>query len=125
MGNVNNEEFENIAKKLKKRSFIAKDRKIIPSTDKKIQNIGFASVFATIQYYPEVINYFGKNEIYFILLHEEYHCLKEPIYFPYISEHLANKYARKKLLELDPTMDIEKTLDDYNKHVKIYRDTTH
>jgi len=119
---MDNKEFENIVEKLKEISFIAKERVIRPDNDKKIKYKGFASFFATIRYYPEVLNYFSKDEICFILLHEEYHCLKEPIYFPCFSEHFANKYAKKKLLEFDPTIDIEKTLDAYNKHVKEYRD---
>lgn len=112
-------EFEDIVRELKNGGFISDDRVIEPFPSAGFY-WGFASRGERIEYAADAIKYFKREDICWILLHEEYHCMRPFLNF---NEAKANKYANDTILRFDSKIVPEEALSSYRKNFGKYRDT--
>ncbi len=113
-------EFKLVIKELKDKGFIDKNRRFCKSNLAKYPT-GFRGKLGVL-YYPESLQYYSRNDICFILLHEEYHCVSNEIN-PVGSERNANQYAKDKITNFDNTINLELFISELNAHIKEYRES--
>jgi len=114
-------EFDDLVKELKDRNFIARKRSIKPSP--YVKYFVFASRGGEVMYTPHALKYFMRNEICWILLHEEYHCSTFIGEIPFISESPGIKYANEKILLFDPKIILDDLLKSIGAHWREYKET--
>src|SRR5208283_726874 len=76
-----------------------------------------------VMYTPHALKYFMRNEICWILLHEEYHCSTFIGEIPFISESPGIKYANEKILLFDPKIILDDLLKSIGAHWREYKET--
>jgi hypothetical protein len=110
---------KSLVKELKKRGFIKNNRKFCET--KFVRDTVFKGGMGLILYYKPALAFFEYNEICFILLHEEYHCITpggglDPD---------ADEYAKKKIMEYDNKINVTGLLTSIGTHQKNYHATLH
>jgi hypothetical protein len=118
---MDEKEFRNLIKELKEAGFINQDRKILPSP--RVKYLIFASRNEIIEYASEALVYFNREDICWVLLHEEYHCSSLIGCIPYFSETYASKHADEIIVLFDSNVIPNEVFKSYLVNAKKYRNT--
>jgi len=118
-------EFGKIVRELKDKGCIRNDRIIERNPGARwhgfaVRGIGTHSV---IYYYPRVFEFLDKNQLRFILLHEEGHCASLRGSIPRSGESSAMRYAKEYIKLIDPTTEPDKAEKSARKAISEYRKT--
>lgn len=114
---MDNEGLKSLVEDLKN-GFIKKERELTDSPLAKYSVFG--AIGNKIFYYSPALPYFERNEVCLMLLHEEYHCSHILLG---ISERLATRDAKKKIILFDKTINLIELADSFYKHSMEYQKT--